>query len=257
MTDQNGMADTPSGIPFYIERSPRKVQDPACPDNVDGWEGANDVTFKLLEALESLRDLRIVLQDLAAQDEPHSERRRIKRISTPLYSFAWSVRNVCKELVENSNSYGGLSEAFKSKVNRYNDKMERVVPLSRCSPLRAVRNKIDAHVDPSTVTNPEEVWGHVELTNYIPWLACSLTTFSHLLALDVYGWTCKSTHPDIFRLMSVDGTLVDFVMDDGQPSVIAGISHTTSPKVSIAEELNAVITLHNALLQSASESSPS
>jgi hypothetical protein len=250
VTEQGRLTDTPSGIPFYVERSLRQVQDPAYPNNIDGWEGANTVTFRLLQALESLRDLRIALADLASQSEPHSDRRRIKRLSTPLVSFAWSVRNICKELVGNSDSYGGISDAARAEAKRYDDEMARVVPLSGNGPLRAVRNKIDAHVDPDTVTTPQQVWGHVELNNYIPWIACSLITFSRLLALDVYGWTCKSTHPDIFRLMSVDGTLVDLVMVDGQPSRIAGVTQTTSPKVSIVEEFNAVITLHNTLLKS-------
>ena len=251
------MDDIPSGIPFYIEPSPRKVPDPASPDDIDGWDGANDVSFKLLEALESLRDLHVVLQDLVAQDEPQYDRRRIKRISTPLYSFAWAIRNICTELLENPDKYGGLSDEMKSKVNDYHDEMVRVVPLSVNSPLRTVRNKIDAHVDPSTVNDPEQFWGHVELENYIPWLSCSIITFALLLALDVYGWTCDSSHPDIFRLMSVDGTLVDLLMVDGEPSMIAGITQTTSPKVSIVQELNAVITLHNTLLQSASQSAKS
>jgi len=252
MTEVRQQNDSPRGIPFYIERSPRKVQDPACPKDIDGWEGANQVTFCLLQALESLRDLRIVLNDLASQAEPKTDRRRIKRISTPLFSFAWAIKGICEELVEKPDSYGGLSDALRTEVKRWEDEIARVVPLSGTGALRAVRNKIDAHVDPDTVLNPEEVWGHVELDNYIPWLACSLIAFSWLLAVDVYAWSCKSAHPDIFRLMGVDGTLVDLVMVDGQPSMIAGVTQTTSPKVSIAGELNAVITLHNMLLQSLS-----
>lgn len=248
--DNNRFTDTPSGIPFYIERSPRQVQDPACQDSVDQWAGANAVTFRLLAALESLRDLRIVLADLVGQDKPDTDRRRIKRISTPLYAFAWSVQNICTELIDSPDSYGGLSDEFIVQVRGYHDEMVRVVPLSGDSPLRTVRNKIDAHVDPETVLTPGDVWGHVELNNFIPWLGCSLVVFSQLLILDVYGWTCESTHPNVFRLMSVDGTLVDLLMVDGQPSKIVGVAHTTSPKVEIAQELNAVITLHNTLLQS-------
>ncbi len=250
MTEQREQTDAPRGIPFYIEQSLRRVQDPACLKDIDGWAGANQVTFCLLQALESLRDPRVVLTDLASQGQPNSDRRRIKRISTPLVSFARSIRDICKELLANPDFYGGLSDAVRAEIRQCDDEMARVVPLSGNGALRVVRNKIDAHVDPDTVMNPQQVWGHVELGNYIPWLGCSLITFSRLLVLDVYGWTCKSAHPDIFRLMEVDGTLVDFVMVDGQPSIIAGITQTKFPKVSIAGELNAVITLHNTLLQS-------
>jgi hypothetical protein len=247
--DQPAPNESPTGIPLYVEPVPRPVRDPACPETIDAWEGANTVTFRLLEALESLRDLRVALNDLASQSDPRSDRRRIKRISTPLYSFAWSVRNICKELVANPDSYGGLSDADKAGVQRYDNEMAGAVPLSGESPLRVVRNKIDAHVDPDTAKNPQGVWAHVNLANYVAWLACSLVTFKQLLALDVYAWTCQSTHPQVFRLMSVDGTLVDLVMVDGHPSMIAGVTQTTSPMLSIANELNAVITLHNSLLR--------
>ena len=250
MATEVAMGETPSGIPYYFERSPRNAQDPACPDNVDGWDGANDVTIKLLLALESLRDLRVVLQDLLAQEQPYSDRRRIKGISTPLVSFTSAIQKICKELLGHPDSIGGLSDEVKAKVNEYLQEIVRVFPPTGNSPLRTVRNKIDAHVDESTVEKREQIWDHVDLSLFLPWIACALIHFSELLALEVYGWTCKSTHPDVFRLMSVDGTLVDLLVIDEKPSRIVGISITTSPKVGIAEELNAVITLYNALLQS-------
>jgi len=236
------------GLPFYIESTPRKVRDPSIPEHVDGWKGCSEATFKLLEGLESLRDLKVVLSDLVAQDQPHLELRRIKRISTPLYSLAWSVINICDELINNPNSYGGRTDECEKSVRDWKQEMERVVPLSGDSTLRKVRNKIDAHIDSGTVMNPESVWEHVTLENYVPWLGCTITAYKHMLVLNVYGWTCESSHPDIWRLMSVDGMLVDFFMENGQPSFITSATQTISPKVDIARDLNEIITIYNSLL---------
>ena len=240
--------DSPGGIPFYVESTPRKVRDPSVPDHVDGWQGSNDATFKLLEGLESLRDLKVVLSDLLAQDEPHKDLRRIKRISTPLYSLAWSVINICDELINHPEKYGGRTAECAESVRNWKQEMERTVPLSGDSTLRKVRNKIDAHVDAVAVMNPETVWEHVTLENYIPWLGCTITAYKHMLVLNIYGWTCESSHPDIWRLMSVDGMLVDFYMENGQPSYITSTTQTISPKVDIARELNEITTIHNNLL---------
>lgn len=248
MASEANQNNSPTGIPFYVESSPRRVRDPSCPDSVDGWQGANEATFKLLEGLESLRDLRVVLEDLVAQEHPHQELRRIKRLSTPLYSFAWSVLNICSEVIKNPQSYGGITDQCEESVRLWKDEMLRTVPLSGESALRTIRNKIDAHVDSSSIMNPQVIWEHVSLTNYIPWLGCTITAFKHMLALNVFGWSCDSSHPDVWRIMSVDGTLVDFMMENGSPSYIIAVTQTVSPKVDIANELNHVITLHNTLL---------
>ncbi len=252
MSHEESQSETLHELPLYAEPCPRCIPDPARSEKVDSWKAANRVTFRLLEALESLRDLRISLSDLASQSHPNEDHRRIKRISTPLFSFAWAIRNLCKEFIDHPDHYGHPSKEFLSQIQGFHDEMERSVPVSGNSPLRVVRNKIDAHVDPDVVHSPSAVWDHVELSNFLPWLACSLTMFSQLLVLDYYGWTCESSRPDVWRLMSVEGTLVNFLMVNGEPSHIISISMVESPKIAVAKELNEVITLYNTLLRSPS-----
>ena len=60
-TESNDEEGPPRGIPLYIDTKPRKVRDPSIPEHVNGWQGSNDAPFKLLEGLESLRDIKLIL----------------------------------------------------------------------------------------------------------------------------------------------------------------------------------------------------
>lgn len=119
------------------------------------------------------------------------------------------------------------------------------MPIDNKSDLRIVRDKIDSHIDKVAVIRSEEFWGKVNLPFFLKLMGHCLEQILYLLTFDIYGWTRESGHPDIWSLMSVDGTLVDFYMHDGKPTAIVNITFVKSPKYGVLNEIRGFIVLYN------------
>lgn len=228
------------GIPIYIDDSQPQIDDPSIRSDKIFWFPANRISTKLATCLEAVRDISRLLGILADQDDPASDKRIVKLLATPLYNFAVGVENVFKDLQGNAKEYGQLDDSQRGLINDYLSEYSKKVPL-RDGALRTVRNKIGSHVDHDVfIGDPRKVWGLVDLDQQLSWLKTTVQQMEFLLSLDVYAWTRDSGHPDIFRLMSVDGIQVDL---DVENKVILGVTMARSPKYYLFEQLQKVASL--------------
>lgn len=235
-------------IPVYVDPDEPEIQDPARQQEPTVWMGANQIAFKLLRCVEAVRDLTRILESIARVDAPLSDRRQVKMLATPLYTLALGVQNMFNELEGNAREYPTLSSTQRQELHGRAVRFAEQVPLGKDSDLRAVRNKIDAHVDRDAVIAPDKYWGKVDLFAYLHWMRVCLEEILQLLKLDVYGWARESGHPDIWSLMAVDGTLVDWCMQDDKPVSILRVTLAKSPKYNIASEIENLVTLHNRIM---------
>ena len=233
------------GLPVSVDLSEPEIQDPAGQQAPTVWMGANAISFKLLRCVEAVRDLTRTLQSIAEFDDPLSDKRGAKILATPLYTLASCVRDIFNELEGNAKDYSTVSLAQHKELRERAARFAKQVSLDRGSDLRAVRKKISAHVDKDAVITPDKYWSKVDLLAYLRWMKVCLEQIMHLLTLDVYGWTRESGHPDVWSLMSVDGTVVDLYMQNGKPVSILNITLVKSPKYSIANEIKKLVTLYN------------
>lgn len=82
-----------------------------------------------------------------------------------------------------------------------------------------------------------------------------MIVLTQLLDLDHFAWSKLDTPDHVWTLMSVDGTTVDLIMEDGRPTFIAGVTFTESPKAAVFRELQAVQRLCKKLLADLATSS--
>lgn len=237
--------ETRGGVPVYIDLSEPEIQDPARKETPNVWSGANAISFKLLRCVEAVRDLTMILESMAEQDDPLSDRRRVKMLATPLCVLAFGVRVMFRELESNAKEYSILSPIQHKELRQRAARFAEQVPLGKGSDLKTVRDKIDAHVDKEAVIIPNEYWSKVDLPVYLRWMRVCLEQIMHLQTLEIYGWTRESGNPNVWSLMSVDGTVVDFYMQDGKPVAILNVKLVKSPKYGIVNEIGKLITLYN------------
>jgi len=231
------------GIPVYIDYSEPEIDDPAHPSEKSYWFPANTISIKLATCLESMRDIQRLLAVLVEQDDPSSDKRVVKLIATPLYSLASGVRDILNDLQGNAKEYGQLKDAQRRQINKRLSRYLKAVPLHNDGALRTIRDKISSHVDKGVFRgDPRKVWKLVELDLQLEWLRAVVDELMFLLQLDAYAWTRESGHPEIFRLMSVDGVQVDLNLEE---KVIVGVTMARSPKYYISEKLQEVATLYS------------
>jgi len=229
------------GIPIYIDDSEPEIDDPAHSSEKSYWFPANNISIKLATCLESIRDIQRLLAILAKQDDPSSDKRVVKIMATPLYSLASGVRDIFNDLQGNAKEYGQLKDGQRRQINSRLPKYLEAIPLQDGA-LRTIRDKISSHVDRDVFTgDPRKVWGLVELDLQLEWLRITVDELMFLLSLDAYAWTRESGHPEIFRLMSVDGVQVDLNLEK---KAIVGVTMVRSPKYYIAKKVEEVATLY-------------
>lgn len=233
------------GIPVYGDWKEPSINDPAVEQDSTVWRGSNDISFKLLRCLEALRDLSVSMDILSRLDKPSDEKRLVKQLASPLYALSSGVLDILNELESNAKAYTIIGSSQHQEILSRKIKFLADVPIDNKSDLRIVRDKIDSHIDKVAVIRPEDFWGKVNLPFFLKLIGHSLEQILYLLSFDIYGWTRESGHPDIWSLMSVDGALVDFYMQDGKPTAIVNITFVKSPKDGVVNEIRGFIVLYN------------
>ncbi|BAZ19282.1 hypothetical protein IQ244_06085 [Nostoc sp. LEGE 06077] len=233
------------GIPVYADRGEPKINDPALLLSNAAWRGSNEISFKLLRCLEAIRDLSKSMEVLASLNEPGSDKRLVKHLASPLYALVSGVLDMFNELESNAKNYTVIASPQHKEIISRKSQLTASVPIDNKSALRIVRDKIDSHIDKAAVIRPEDYWVNVDLPSFLKWMGICLEQILYLISLDVYGWTRDSGHPDVWSLMSVDGTVVDFYMQDGEPVAIIGITFAKSPKYGVLNEIKSFLKLYN------------
>jgi len=233
------------GIPVYIDEREPEIDDPALLASNKTWKGSNEISFKLFRCLEALRDISKTMEALALLNEPSSDKRLVKHLSSPLYALGNCVLDVFNELESNPKKYTGLESPQHKEIISKKKQFIVDVPMDKQSALRIVRDKIDSHIDKVAVINPEDYWKNVDLSSFLKWMGICLEQFCYLLSLDVYSWKIDSGHPDVLSNMNVDGTVVDFSMQDGNPVSIIGVTFVKSPKYGVLNEIKKFLEVYN------------
>jgi hypothetical protein len=231
------------GIPLYQDWDEPEIHDPALSQTSTVWRGSNEISFKLLRCLEAVRDLSRSMDSLAKLDNPNTDMRLVKQLASPLFTLAGCVLDMFNHLESNAKDYTVITSSQQKEIANRREQFRVDVPTGKGTDLRVVRDKIDSHIDKDSVIKPEDFWTKVNLCSFLGWMGSCLEQVLYLLSLDVYGWTRESKHPDIWSLMSVDGTLVDFYMQDGKPVAILNVTFVNSPKNGVFSEIEAFVAL--------------
>ena len=243
--EAKGEEEQGRGIPLYIDGSEPKINDPAMPPSNIAWRGSNEISFKLLLCIEAIRDISPSLESLAKLDNPNFNKRLVKHVASPLCILASKVRDMFNELESNARSYTLIASPQHKEIISRKNKFTAEVPLDNNSDLRIVRDKIDSHIDKIAVITPELYWNKVDLLSFLNLIRGCLEQVLYFLSLDVYGWTRNSGHPDVWSLMNVDGTVVDFYMQDGKPVAIIKVTSVKSPKYGLLTEIKNFVAVYN------------
>lgn len=236
---------THHGIPIYSDTSDPEMHDPAKQQSCTVWKASNNISLKLLRCVEAVRDITKHLESVSQLENPLSDKRYAKILATPLYSLVSGIRDIYNELQGNAKEYSIISTAQHKELLKRAAQFAKLVPTDKGSELRDVRDKMSSHIDKDTVETPAPYWEKVDLLLFLNWLRACIEQIMHLLTLDVYGWTRNCGHPDIWSLMSVDGTVVDFYMQNGEPVSILRVTFAKSPKYGIANEVHRLVRLYN------------
>ncbi|AFY74455.1 hypothetical protein Syn7502_02476 [Synechococcus sp. PCC 7502] len=243
--DGEGLEEQRSGITWYEDSSDPVIRDPALSQASSVWRGANEISFKLLRCVEAMRDLSKSMESLSKLDDPNTDKRLVKQLSSPLYSLATGIKDMFNELESNVKNYIEIDpQQLKFLINK-KERFLANVPLDNKSDLRIVRDKIDSHIDKVAVNEPEEYWKKVDLRSFLEWIGICLVEVFELLYLDVYSWERESGHPEIWSLMMVDEKLVDFYMQNGEPESIVNVTLVKSPKYGVMREIETFASLFN------------
>jgi len=221
------------------------VQDPATQQPDGFWQGSTPITFKLLQALEAVRDIARILTSMEAIPGSIDDRRFTKILATPLYNLACAVACIFNDVEGNAKSYSNLTGPELTAVKDRRKRFFESVSISKGSALREVRNRISSHIDSDTVIRPSQYWDKVDTSAFFLMLARCLVQLMFLLELDVYSWTRRSGQPSICSLMTVDGSITNLYMKDGQPVGIHSFTFAKSPKYEVAREIENLASLYN------------
>jgi hypothetical protein len=239
------MQEQNKGIPLYSNWNEQEIKNPALLQPITAWQGSNEISFKLLLCLEALRDLEKNMESLSKLNNPNTDQRLVKQLASPLYSLASGVKGMFNELNGNAKNYTVIASKQHKGIIRRQKHFTSNVPMDNQSDLRIVRDKIDSHIDKEAVIKPENYWAKVDLRSFLKWMGVCLEQILYFLSLDVYGWTRDSGDPNIWSLMSVDGTLVNWYMKDEKPFSIVDITFVKSPKYGVLSEVKTFVTLYN------------
>ncbi|MBD2441945.1 hypothetical protein H6G25_01690 [Dolichospermum sp. FACHB-1091] len=243
--EAKGGEEQKRGIPLYADWSEPEINDPALIQDTTVWRGSNELSFKLLRCLEAIRDISKIMEGLAKLEDPISDKRLVKQLASPLYTLGSGILDMFNELESNAKSYALIASPQHKEIINRKKQFIIDVPTDKTSALRLVRDKIDSHIDKIAVIRPEDFWIYVDMPSFLQWLKSCLEQILYLLSLNGYGWTRDSGHPDVWSLMSVDGKVLDFYMENGEPSHIIGVTSVKSPKHGVLSEIKAFVALYN------------
>jgi len=234
-------------IPVYVETATLDVLDPARVQVSTVWQGSNHITFKLLRCVEAVRDLTKLLESIPRLEQPLGDKRFAKILATPLYNLACGILDLFNEIESNAKEYSSLSATERNQLSERKNRFMELVPTEKGSDLREVRNRMSSHIDKDAVMLPSQYWSKVDIAAFFRWLALCLIELMHLLDLDIYSWTRDSKQPSICSLMTIDGSVVNLYMQNGDPVGIQSFTFAKSPKYEVAREIEGLVSLYNTI----------
>ena len=228
------LADIKPGFqaPIYADDKPVLLMDGSDPSDMR-WTGANPATMRLLRCLEPVRDLKGLIELLVILPGG-CNKRVVKSLSVPLHTLAERTQSWF-----NAMSLRGSDCRLESKPERQQirEKLKRLLDSGMLKELTPIRDKIGAHIDEEAVVYPDKYWTKVDLATFLEWVQLLMMVLGETLNLDIYGWNKLGGPDHIWELMTVDGTLVELLMENGQPTMILSVTFVESPRLVVLREL--------------------
>lgn len=230
-------------FPLYADAYSRRISDPVGQvDELHEWHPANDAAAKLWRCLESLRDIDNLLAGCETLPSDDDRRRRAKVLITPLYSFVTAVRDLATDLESNPESRSRLGDVQAAKLRGIREELSNSVPVDRDAALRAIRDKMSAHVDRKLRSlDARNLLSDAQVTVVGGWLHHALIALIDLVNMDAYAWSTDDSPDGYVALMAQEPFLVTLRIEDGQPAAIAGIQLSHSPRVEVSEHIMRVV----------------
>ena len=92
-----------------------------------------------------------------------------------------------------------------------------------------------------------ELWNDVDFHVLLPALRHCIRDLRFLMSQDIYQWTRYNGFSNLFSVMSVDGTLVDILIENDEVTRMEKITFTQSPRRAVATEVNELVRRMNTL----------
>jgi hypothetical protein len=228
------------GVPIYLDDRDPEIDDPAGQIAGHRWLPANRTTFKLTRCLEAFRDLKTALVPLASAADLATDKRAAKLLVVPVYNVAMGVRDLFNDI--HSNSWSTLDPETKEGLDRQFRLFGEKVPTDQGA-LKTIRDKIGAHLVDNKLfpTGSRPVWEQFDIRDVLEWIYYCVEMIGPLLELDAYAWSRSSGNPQVANIMSVDGSEVSLLIEDGEPTMIVGLRLTRSPREGIVREVQEVV----------------
>ncbi len=230
------------GIPIYLDEVKRKFAESTLEEiEVTAWHPSNPPAKHLWRCFETLKDIENLLKGTAILSSEEERRRRIKILVTPLYSLCIAIRDICNYLNSSLEMRSEFNKDQRGEISKLLNNFLKVVPLDETSAIRGVRDQLSAHVDKLMPYEAKSIFDKARNHEIGTWLHECIITLSQLLPLEVFGWTTDDCPEGYFRVMSVEPWLVTFKLENGEPSMIAGLHIATSPKKLVLETCDEVV----------------
>ncbi|AFY43575.1 hypothetical protein [Nostoc sp. PCC 7107] len=230
------------GIPVYLDRTKRKFADLAAEKiDVTDWHPSNTPAQNLWRCFEALQDIKNLLQGSSILSSEDERRRRVKILITPLYSLCLAIRDLLNYLNSGIEMKSRFNKKERAKINKLLSEFSRVVPLDQTSAIRGIRDQLSAHIDKLMPYEAQSIFDKAQNHEVGAWLHQCIITLNQVLTLDVFGWTTDDCPEGYFRLMAIEPWLVKWKLENGEPSIFAGVHIADSPKKLIREAYEQII----------------
>ena len=218
------------GMPLYYDNAKRLISDPARSAEETDWEPATNVTKKLWLCLEALRRMSFCL-DLGPTVQTDEHRRRYMReFAVPLYEFLRAVENLANCIEGDKNARDRATPEAVKFVRAIRDSFLEEVQL-QSGPLRAIRDKISAHIDPKPWSGQARtILNGADLHSFGRWLHSGVSVLHELTKLDIYSWSADGPTPETFRLMACEPIVVILEHSDDESGKLLGTELSESPR---------------------------
>ncbi len=232
----------PIGIPIYQDSDGRSITDPTEEVDPTNWEPRNQLAAKLWRCLESLRDIRDLLEDTSKVSNPKKQRRRLKILATPILTLAQSTESLCNTLATDPALTNNLSKKQRNQFSKLRENLLVLVPLGADSPLKVVRNKMSAHVDAKLgPRDARDILGKAKPNTYGIWLHSCIYVLQELMQPDLYSWQTADGPEGSIRIMNAEPMVITLIKDSDGELILGSVNVGISPKRFIHETIKDVV----------------
>ena len=247
--------DEKKGIAIYLDEVKRKFADSTLEEvEVTAWHPSSRPAILIWRCYESLKDIENLLKGTAILRSEDERRRRVKILVTPLYTLCQAIRDIYNYLTSDIEIRNQFSEAERKEISKTLENFLKTVPLDKTSAIRGVRDQLSAHLDKLMPYEAKDIFDQAKNHEIGAWLHECIIMVNELLSLEVYVWTSNDCPEGYFRVMFAEPWLVTWKLENGKPTMLAGLHMTTSsPKRLISETCDEVVKTSQWMFQEGDE----